>query len=61
MSTDFAPPLRPDREKLLSVADAVLAIDIPEVSASAKEAAESIFIALNETAARIHAIAANLQ
>lgn len=52
--------LRPDREKLLAVADAVAAVVIPEVSESAKAAARQIAFALEEAQATIRGIVAKL-
>jgi hypothetical protein len=47
-----AEALRPDKEKLLAVADAVAAIVVPEVGEAMQDAASAIRIRLNDWAAR---------
>lgn len=42
--------LRPDREKLLTVVDAIRAIDVPEVSLDAAETAEEVLFGLQRAA-----------
>lgn len=56
-----AEALRPDREKLLSVAAAVAAIEVPAVSADASEPAKSIQQVLLQAAARIKSIVAYME
>lgn len=56
-----AAALRPDREKLLSVAAAVNAIDIPEVSDAADEAAGQVRIVLADAEQRIRFIVETLK
>ena len=51
-----AEALRPDREKLLTVAAAVNAIDIPEVSIAADDAADRVRIVLGEAEQKIRTI-----
>jgi hypothetical protein len=55
-----AEKLRPDRDKLLSVAAAVGEIEIPEVSEVASEAASRVRLALSEAKRKIRSIAEEL-
>ncbi len=55
-----AEALRPDCEKILSVAGAVLAIEIPELSDAAGTAATQISSVLVDAESKIHSIANNL-
>jgi len=55
-----AEALRPDREKLLTVAEAILRIRIPDVSDGARDAAEHIEEILSEAAEGVHSTVATL-
>jgi hypothetical protein len=55
-----AEALRPDREKLLAVADAVLAVQVPQVSPEASRAAAKVADVLASAVGQIRAIAGAL-
>jgi len=56
-----AEALRPDREKLLSVVAAVVAIDIPEVSPLGEDSAKQIKMVLRDACGKIHSIINNIR